>query len=390
MFGNRMLVTSLFSTTVFSFYFTCWLDHASQHWSTARWAVILRRLLFFVGCFLFIKLIVINRVFSSPDDDAHIWDILKSKLFPSFRTFDTQLYTCAKEFDFVDLETIVKLCRTGLLPLATIVILRFAYDFLNDLWHDHHDKTRLSHHYHLIQACIHALMGIFIMRLKLFPVPHMCLLISLFMNERIYPKKFVAMKQWKIIVFLFIALGMSWPGRQNLRDQLNVKGKGHTENHLPRMIFLLTGEYSNYPMEKMIEWVNTNTRNDSIFAGTMPTMANLKLSTGRSIVVHPHYEHGKIRRRVKLTYTMFSRKPLRYVHSILQQYHVDYYVYESHWCTITDRPKGCSFPEMYDLDEDDPKILQRTTLACQTLQSRPHPYFQKLFAHDYLSIYAVL
>ncbi|CAF3341293.1 unnamed protein product [Rotaria sp. Silwood1] len=91
-------------------------------------------------------------------------------------------------------------------------------------------------------------------------------------------------------------------------------------------------------MEKMIEWINLNTRNESI----------------------------------------------------LKQYHVDYYIYESHWCTITNRPKGCSFPEMYDIDEQDQRILIRTTLACQTLQSHPQPYFKKLFTYDYLSIYQVL
>ena len=143
-------------------------------------------------------------------------------------------------------------------------------------------------------------------------------------------------------------------------------------------------------MEKMVDWINLNTRNASIFAGTMPTMANLKLSTGRSIAVHPHYEHAKIRRRVKLIYTMFSRKPLQSVHSILKELHVDYYVYESHWCTITNRPTGCSFPEMYDLDEQDERIRQRTILACQTLESQPQPYFKRLFTYEYLSIYAVL
>ncbi|CAF1272367.1 unnamed protein product [Rotaria sordida] len=83
----------------------------------------------------------------------------------------------------------------------------------------------------------------------------------------------------------------------------------------------------------MIEWINLNIQNESIFAGTM---ANLKLSTGRRIIVHSHYEHRKIRRRIKLIYRMFSRNSL-----------LNYYVYESHWCTIINHPKGCSFPEMY-------------------------------------------
>ncbi|CAF1274608.1 unnamed protein product [Rotaria sordida] len=48
------------------------------------------------------------------------------------------------------------------------------------------------------------------------------------------------------------------------------------------------------------------------------TMANLKLSTGRRIIVHSHYEHRKIRHRTKLVYRMFSRNSLRYIHLILK------------------------------------------------------------------------
>ncbi|CAF2508308.1 unnamed protein product [Rotaria sp. Silwood2] len=297
-----------------------------------------------------------------------------SKFSSTFRTFDTQLYTCAKEFDFIDIETIIKLCKTGLIPFSMIIIFRLFYDFIIDLFRINDKKNeQISNYYHIIQTGAYLLMALLIMRLKLFLVSQLCLLISLFMNEQLWPRKIINWKKTKFILFILILISMSIQGRKNIKEQLKIKG-----------------EYSNYPMEKMIEWINLNTRNESIFAGTMPTMANLKLSTGRSIVVHPHYEHGKIRHHVKLIYTMFSRKPLRYIHSILKQYQVDYYVYESHWCTITNRPKGCSFPEMYDIDEQDQKILIRTILACQTLQSHPQPYFKKLFHYDYITIYQVL
>ena len=39
---------------------------------------------------------------------AHITSILRSK-FTNFRNFDTSLYTCAPEFDFVDPEVGVKI-----------------------------------------------------------------------------------------------------------------------------------------------------------------------------------------------------------------------------------------------------------------------------------------
>ena len=229
MFGNRMLLTSLFSVTLFSFSFVCIGDtffrYSSSPFQTYRLVILIRRMLLFALAFIVIKVLIINLLFKAPDDDAHIWDILKSKLSSSFRTFDTQLYTCVKEFDFIDMETIVKLCQTGLLPLSFVVIARIAFDLLVDLVRNSTNANRrIWNYYHVIQAGAYMLMGIFIMRLKLFPVPQLCLLISLFMDEQLWPKRIISVKRWKVVLFILMAAGMAIQGRENINEQLNIKG----------------------------------------------------------------------------------------------------------------------------------------------------------------------
>ncbi|CAF1339158.1 unnamed protein product, partial [Didymodactylos carnosus] len=199
---------------------------------------------------------------------------------------------------------------------------------------DDKNSLSVSYFYHLFQTCAYTIMAVLIMRLKLFLTPQLCLLTSLVMNKHFWPS-----------------------------------------------------EYSNYPQEQMMLWINDNTHNESIFSGIMPTMANLKLSTRRPIVLHPHYEHAKIRRRVKLMYSMFSRKPLKRIYQILKNYNVTYYVYERHWCTIENRPLGCSFPEMYDLDDIENR---RNELTCKQLERQSMPYFKPVFNYDYITIYQVM
>lgn len=54
-------------------------------------------------------------------DDNHVIDILRSK-FTNFANFHTQLYTCSKEFDFLEFDVILKLIKNLVVFFIKITI----------------------------------------------------------------------------------------------------------------------------------------------------------------------------------------------------------------------------------------------------------------------------
>ena len=60
---------------------------------------------------------------------AHVLNLLKAKLI-EYQDFDTLLYTCAKEFDFLGWEMPHKTTVTLLLPSSILVILLVLFHWL--------------------------------------------------------------------------------------------------------------------------------------------------------------------------------------------------------------------------------------------------------------------
>lgn len=57
----------------------------------------------------------------------------------------------------------------------------------------------------------------------------------------------------------------------------------------------IIGEFNSPDQEELVGWINQNTTSNAVFAGAMPTMATIKLTTHRPIVNHPHYEDAGLR-----------------------------------------------------------------------------------------------
>lgn len=374
MFGNEMLFTSwFFSSLVAACIVTLPLHSIFQRLPNIIREII--SVLVFIGITIIFK-ISIAKAFNV-SDDAHIFEILKSK-FTNFSTFDTLLYTCAVEFDYLGWEMPLKISQTLLLPSVVVACVLLVIQYLSWLWRKV-SSTEESQSppqapcdpaplYNLLQMLAYAVMAVLIMRLKLFLTPHLCLMAGLLASS-----KFVSWFRSREIqlagIVVLIAL-MSVQGLENIREQRRIMG-----------------EYQNVALEELIDWINANLPKTAVLAGPMPTMANLLLSTRRPIVNHPHYEDAGIRERTRKVYTVFSRKSKEEVHRALVSLKVEYLILNSGWCLTTERG-GCALTENWDRLEPELKEAGREPI-CPQLWHRTTTPFRKVYKNSEYMVLSV-
>ncbi|XP_041366961.1 probable C-mannosyltransferase DPY19L1 [Gigantopelta aegis] len=369
LFRNEMLLTSFFASCIMTLWAIVSLENFIEKlkFRIVIWSV--QGLLLAVGTVGF--KIVISRLFSTADD-AHIGEIFKSK-FSDFKNFHTMLYTCAKEFDFIEQDTFWRLLYTLLLPSAVVAMLSVLVFLINKEYSNWRypptsngassgdeikpkGKPHAELVYHLLQHIAFAMMAFMIMRLKLFWTPHLCLMTSVLASGQIF--SFIKRKDIHFALLALLLAGMSVKGFGNLQQQWSIKG-----------------EFSNVPMEELIEWVNTKTDRNAVFGGPMPIMATIKLCTQRPIVNHPHYEDAGLRARTMKVYSVFSRKPIEEVQQNFRDLKMDYLILEYSWC-LSGGKEGCSLPEVWDIE--DPANRGKTAV-CIMLRDNPEPHFDRVF-----------
>ncbi|XP_054717515.1 probable C-mannosyltransferase DPY19L1 [Uloborus diversus] len=340
LFGNKMLISSLYTSTLI----VCLVFQAVS---------------LLIGCIL-VKLFLSTVL--QVEDDAHIWNLLKSK-FTSYRDFHTMLYVCAVEFDFLPVETLIELSKTFALPLAIAVVFYSFYAmFLLEINTSHENAAML---YNILQCFAFFIMAALVMRLKLFFSPHLCLLASVAMCGKFFT--FLDAKGLRYYI-LFGLLGL-----MSIQGALNIK-------HQRAII----GEFHNPDLEELISWINSTLPENAVFAGPMPTMANILLSTRRPIVNHPHYENAGLRERTHKVYQIFSRKPVAEVHRKLLSMKINYIVLERSWC-FGRRREGCAMVDLWDLEDPENKEHEN---VCQKIVKSPHP-FRKVFRNSVYTVLAV-
>uniref|UniRef100_A0A2I3N8N8 Dpy-19 like C-mannosyltransferase 1 n=1 Tax=Papio anubis TaxID=9555 RepID=A0A2I3N8N8_PAPAN len=340
MFGNSMLLTSYYASSLVIIWGILAMKPHFLKINVSElslWVI--------QGCFWLFGTVILkyltSKIFGIADD-AHIGNLLTSKFF-SYKDFDTLLYTCAAEFDFMEKETPLRYTKTLLLPVVLVVFIAIVRKLV----------------YHALQLLAYTALGILIMRLKLFLTPHMCVMASLICSRQVtlHPG---------VTLFCYISNEMSIQKVQY--------------DHLKPVE---CREFSNLLQGKELINLPSSCFPDAVFAGAMPTMASVKLSALRPIVNHPHYEDAGLRARTKIVYSMYSRKAAEEVKRELIKLKVNYYILEESWCVRRSKP-GCSMPEIWDVE--DPANAGKTPL-CNLLVKDSKPHFTTVFQN---SVYKVL
>ncbi|XP_046459032.1 probable C-mannosyltransferase DPY19L1 [Daphnia pulex] len=400
LFANEMLLTSYYSCSIvvllgFIVFFPHFSSRPQNEWLKLRNTVIYGVLI--GACTFFLRLCV--SILIGSKDDAHILNLLRSK-FTSFRDFHTMLYTCAAEFDFISLSTIYRLSSTLLLPIVYIAVgsvtlyaagigemtsnsgacqkrtvaslpMKKQRESRRDLKEIPKSeipsprKVDAAVQYNILQLIAFIIMAAIIMRLKLFMSPHLCIMASLVASKKYM--FFVKGKLMHLALLAALLSGMSYAGLRNLKEQRSI-----------------VGEYSNPALEDLVNWIQKETpREEAAFAGPMPIMASILLTTQRPIINHPHYEYADLRERTKIVYRAFGRGTVAELYRSLVDLKVTYFVLQDHWCYGESRP-GCSMLNIWDIEEPHRKDLN--PLCSILFEGNPSP-LQRVFSNE---IYVVL
>ncbi|XP_054154295.1 probable C-mannosyltransferase DPY19L1, partial [Oppia nitens] len=346
-----------------------------------------RVVMILINCLTISVLTLVSKVMISyltdNRDDNHVWYILLSKL-TSYRDFHTMLYTCSAEFDFMPLSDLKSITLTLLAPYAIIgTVVSIAR---------HANEALIQ--FNAIQTLLFMTMSLLIMRLKLLFVPQLCIMSGLICRSS---SRSSGLNYLNLFLYTLLISLSSFNGIHNIQTQLNI-----------------IGEYFNEPLEQLIDFTITSTHQTAVFAGTMPTTANLMLSTRRPIVNHPYYESPVIRNRTYIIYQLYSSHELRSVHSQLSSLSIDYIVLETNYCysrtgkcrmndiwKVEDRRQtGNSHrlvgksgkKEEQEIEEDEGEgedavgDEQELPLICDQLFADPKPLFKRVFANNYYHV----
>ncbi|CAD1480605.1 unnamed protein product, partial [Heterotrigona itama] len=320
---------------------------------------------FTIACMVYLK-VLLSLSTSLFEDNAHVFDLLKAKL-TGYKNFHTMLYTCSPEFSFLQYRSYEVIIKTLLLPSAILAGILAMYFWCRNYRIKGYPRCiEPDLAYNGLQTGAFIIMAVFIMRLKLFMNPHLCIISGIVCANRYLEKLGLKKEMTKTAITLLLISAMSYHGLERLHEERSI-----------------IGEYSDIEQEELFEWIKKNTPEHAVFAGKMSLMANLMLSTGRPIVNNPYYESKEMRDRTMKVYEIFSRKDVTSVYFTLRNLHVGYVVLEEALCFgFANLQAECQMIDLWDLiDNGTAKAAGKQPLCPILFQGNAYP-FKRAFVNN--------
>ncbi|CAG9574103.1 unnamed protein product [Danaus chrysippus] len=428
--GNDMLKSSLYASfflvvSIYCLFFSSLRIKVQNRLDlyVETWLVMLRVSLVVLGSFYFKKLISESLQL---EEDSHVWDILYSK-FSDYKNFHTMLYTCSEVFDFLPFSSVINMTTTLLIPTVIaatcVIICHWLSEAMNKYRKDLEEVSKSTKNakiededsgienntdvvkkkdldviikkintkidtreagasgivlylrnlkidpaifYNLSQMAVYGVMAALVMRLKLLFSTQMCIFSSLIANRDYYP---ISRKYKNYIPFLYAV--MMIPVLVQLRTNI--------DKELANI-----GEFSDYPQEELLSWISREAGAGS-FAGSMPILSAVMLSTRRPVVAHPHYEHKHARQRAYSVYKLYGRFPPSELYQELNKLRATYLIVEDKYCYGKSN-RGCSFKSIWDTEA--PHLSSRPSL-CHTLLTQPVEHFYRVFRNTHYAVFRI-
>jgi hypothetical protein len=331
----------------------------------------------------------------SPPSFAHIHD------------FDTLMYVCQTEFDFMPIWAALRMFRASLLAQLSLAAILLVLTHLVLLgwrtWRKNADagdaalfgvecdlaslrRRRAAELFMVAQSVSFLIYAVMVERFTVLSTPAFATLIAVLASAELPFALIGSVRrrlQWPApsaqtvaesrmahqALAVLLVLGVAWHNK-GLLDALTKPSPVPLDHNAEHSVELMRFIYRSTPA-------------NASFAASMPLVSSIRFITGRAIAMHPQYESADTRARIRKVYQMYGLMALADAHRLLRDdVRVDYFVLEHDYCN-GQLTNGCFVVDMVDENRHHGK-WRADQIACKKALSLPasNAMFERVFQNQ--------
>jgi hypothetical protein len=338
--------------------------------------------------------------------------------FAHIHDFDTLMYVCQTEFDFMPVWAALRILRMSLfvqLSVASIALVALnvvvfavrqwrsagkraadeseAAHFAIDTELDTAQRRRAAELFMVAQSFSFLIYAVMVERFAVLSTPAFSALCGVLASPEL---------PFAVIAFVRRSLRLTVPSLRTVVDAriahqllavLVVLGVAVFNRDLLRSLTapaaLPLQQDTNHQVELM-RYIFRNTPANASFSASMPLVSSIRLITGRAVTMHPQYESADTRARIRKVYQMYGLMPLADVHRLLRDdVKTDYFVLEMDYCN-GQLTNNCFVVDMVD-EYQHYKRWTADQIACKRALALPqsNAMFERVFSNSKFVVFKV-